>query len=131
MTEQLSEIDIISAALTGDKRAVLQHQLKEISREILEYIVLELAQRHDIHEEILGLRNQALQLTPPEHERDDPVMRKDRLKIEAAILADQREERQLALKVKDTTKDLRREEREKQGALMEIDLREKRLKDLA
>lgn len=130
MTEQQNEIDIISAALHGDKRAVLEAQLKAIDHEILEYILLELAQRHDIHEEIAELRNQALRLTPDEHEPDDPTKRKDRLKIEAAILADQREERALALKVKDTTKDLRREEREKQGALMEINLREQRLKDL-
>ena len=123
------DIDIINAALHGDKRTVLQHQLREIDREILEYIMLELAQRHGIHEEIGELRKQYLQLTCHEHEPDDPVKRKDRLKVQDQILTDEREERALALKVKDTTKDLRREEREKQGELLRIDLREKRLKE--
>jgi|ERR1051326_8816354 hypothetical protein len=123
------EIDAVSAALHGDKRTVLQHQLREIAREILEYILLELAQRHEIHEEIRQLRDERLKLAPSDHEPDDPTKRKDRLRIEQEILGESREQRALQLKIRDTTKDLRREEREKQGELLHIDLREQRLRD--
>jgi hypothetical protein len=123
------DLDTISAALHGDKRTVLQAQLREIDREILEYILLELAHRHEIHEEIRNLRDEYIKLAPDEHEADDPKKRADRLRVQEDLLAEAREARALALKVRDTTKDLRREEREKQGELLHIDLRDKRLRD--
>jgi hypothetical protein len=131
MTEQpKDDMATLNAALHGDKRTVLQEQLKEIDREILEYMLLELAQRHDLHEEIWSLRDQYALLKPNEAEPDDPTKRKDRLKVQEAILNLGREERELQLHVRDTTKDLRREEREKQAELLQTNLREKRLDDL-
>jgi hypothetical protein len=123
------ELDTISAALHGDKRTVLQVQLREIDREILEYILLELAHRHEIHGEIRSLRDEYIKLAPDDHEPDDPVRRSERLRVQQTILAESKEARTLALKVRDTTKDLRREEREKQGELLQIELSEKRLED--
>lgn len=123
------ELDVVNAALNGDQRTVLQQQLREIRREILEYILLELAQRHEMHEEIRQLRDERLKLAPDEHEADDPTKRKDRMRIEQEILGETREQRALQLKIRDTTKDLKREERDKQAELLRIDLREKRVRD--
>ena len=130
MTDQPDDMSTINAALHGDKRTVLQQQLKEIDREILEYLILELALRHDLHREVWELRDQYVQLKPNESEPDDPTKRKDRLKVQDEILSITREDRELQLKVRDTTKDLRREEREKQAELLQTDLREKRINDL-
>ena len=130
MTDPPDDMATVSAALHGDKRTVLQQQLKEIAREILEYLILELAQRHDLHKEVWDLRAQYVLLTPNEAEPDDPTTRKDRLKVQDAILGLAREDRELQMHVRDTTKDLRREEREKQAELLQTDLREQRLNDL-
>jgi hypothetical protein len=124
------EIDIISAALHGDQQAVLKHQLASISREILENIFLELAQRHSLHEEIDELRKQLLALQPAEAQPDDPTTRKDRLKLQEQLLVETKEERALELKTRDANAELKREEREKEGALLETELKSKRLRDL-
>lgn len=90
-TRQDQEIDIIAAALHGDKQTVLKHQLQQISREILENIFLELAQRHSLHDEIDAYRRQLLALEPHEGQADDPMLRKDRLKVQDQMAADQKE----------------------------------------
>lgn len=51
---QPDDMATINAALHGDKRTVLQQQLKEIDREILEYLILELAQRQRYAQGNLG-----------------------------------------------------------------------------
>lgn len=124
------EIDIISAALHGDQQAVLKYQLASISREILENIFLELAQRHSLHGEIDELRKQLLALEPAEAQPDDPAKRKDRLKLQEQLLAGTKEERALELKTRDANAELKREEREKEGALLGTELKSKRLRDL-
>ena len=127
--EKTNDIDIIAAALHGDKQAVLKYQLRQISREILENIFLELAQRHSLHEEIDTYRRQLLSLEPRDGQPDDPMLRKDRMKIQEQILSDAKEERVLELKTRDANAELKREEREKEGALLETDLKSKRLRD--
>lgn len=123
------DIDIIAAALHGDKQTVLRHQLAGISREILENIFLELAQRHALHDEIDDLRKQLLVLEPPETNPDDPVKRKDRLKLQDQLLQETKEERALALKTRDANAELKREEREKEGELLGSQLKDKRLRE--
>lgn len=123
------DIDIISAALDGDKQAVLKHQLGQINRDILENIFLELAQRHALHAEIDELRKQVLVLEPAEAQPDDPVKRKDRLKLQEQLLAETKEERALELKTRDANAELKREEREKEGALLGTELKGKRLRE--
>ena len=57
------------------------------------------------------------------------MLRKDRIKIQEQILSDAKEERVLELKTRDANAELKREEREKEGALLETDLKSKRLRD--
>lgn len=123
------DIDIIAAALHGDKQTVLRHQLAGISREILENIFLELAQRYSLHDEIDAYRRQLLALEPRDGQPDDPALRKDRLKVQDQLAADQKEERALELKTRDANAELKREEREKEGALLDTELKSKRLRD--
>ena len=123
------DIDIISAALHGDKQAVLKHQLGQISRELLENIFLELAQRHTLHDEIETLRKQLLVLEPADMHPDDPAKRKDRLKLQEQVLSETREERALELKTRDANAELKREEREKEGELLGTHLKDKRLRE--
>lgn len=131
MTDQPTsdDIDTISAALHGDKQAVLKHQLGQISREILENIFLELAQRHALHDEVADLRKQLLSLEPPESHPDDPGKRKDRLKLQDQVLSETKEERALELKTRDANAELKREEREKEGELLASHLKDQRLRD--
>jgi|GEM_PF-2325277 len=123
------DIDIISAALHGDKQTVLKHQLGQISREILENIFLELAQRHSLHGEIDEIRKQLLVLEPGEMQPDDPAKRKDRLKLQDQMLSETKEERALELKTRDANAELKREEREKEGELLGTELKNKRLRE--
>jgi hypothetical protein len=123
------EIDIISAALDGDKQTVLKHQLAQINRDILENIFLELAQRYSLHKEIDELRKQFIALEPAEAQPDDPAKRKDRLKLQEQLLAETKEERAVELKTQDANAALKREEREKQGELLGNELKGKRLRD--
>lgn len=123
------DIDIIAAALHGDKQTVLKHQLGQISREILENLFLELAQKHSLHEEITEYCRQRLALEPRDGQPDDPALRKDRMKIQEQIAANQREERSLELKTRDANAELKREEREKEGVLLDTELKSKRLRD--
>ena len=51
------------------------------------------------------------------------------MKIQEQILSDAKEERVLELKTRDANAELKREEREKEGALLETDLKSKRLRD--
>lgn len=123
------DIDIISAALHGDKQTVLKHQLAQIDREILENIFLELAQRHSLHDEIDELRKQLLALEPADTQPDDPAKRKDRLKLQDQVLSETKEERALELKTRDANAELKREEREKEGELLGTHLKDKRLRE--
>src|SRR5262245_24919494 len=124
------DIDIISAALHGDKQAVLKHQLAQIDREILENIFLELAQRHSLHDEIDELRKQLLALEPADAQPDDPAKRKDRLKLQDQVLSETKEERTLELRTRDANAELKREQREKEGELLGTELKQNRLRDL-
>lgn len=130
MTDQpTQDIETISAALHGDKNTVLQYSLNNVRREVLENVLAELAIKHDLHEEINDLRNQMLQLSPSEMQADDPVQRKDRLKIQDAYLADTRELRALQLKIIDMNASLNREERELLARLLENEVRDRRLRE--
>jgi hypothetical protein len=131
MTESPKEndIDIIAAALHGDKQKVLKQQLRQINRDILENLFLELAQRHSLHKEIDELRKQILVLEPAEAQLDDPSRRKDRLKLQEQLLAETKEERTLELKTQEANAELKREEREKEGVLLDTELKSKRLRD--
>lgn len=130
MTEPpATDMETISAALHGDKNTVLQYSLKNVRREVLENVLAELAIKHDLHEEIKDLRNQMLQLSPNEMQPDDPLQRKDRLKVQDAYLADTRELRALQLKIIDMNASLNREERELLARLLENEVRDRRLRE--
>jgi hypothetical protein len=123
------ELDAISAALHGDKQAVLQEGLKNVHREILENIIVELGVRHDLHEEIHDLRAQMLSLTPSEGQVDNPSDRKDRLHLQDRVLDDQKELRGLRLKLIDINSMLSREERDLLSRLLETHLKDRRLRE--
>lgn len=124
------DIDIVAAALSGDKKAVLKEQLRLIDREILERLMIELLTRDGIEHDVADIRNEIIQLQP-DHDGnpDDPVKRRDRLalrKEELDLTKELREEREGCWR---DVKDLKREERDVQKELTTIEKRDKRLSD--
>lgn len=73
------DIDIINAALSGDRRAVLKDQLRRIDTEIIERLAVNITTREAIHEQLTDLRRDIMSCEPAHHGLpDDPVIRRDR-----------------------------------------------------
>lgn len=123
------DIDIVAAALSGDKVAVLKDQLQRLEREILERIVIELLTRTTIEHEVADLRNEILNLQPGEGQADDPMARRDRLALKKECLelsGEIRSERRDAWK---DVQHLKTEERIVEKELLTVQQRDKRLRD--
>jgi hypothetical protein len=74
------DIDIITAALHGDKQAVLKDQLERIDREIIERLAINITTRTSLHELMREVREDVLLLEPPHlNAPDDPTKRHERL----------------------------------------------------
>lgn len=58
------DIDIIAAALTGDRQAVLKDQLRRIDGEIITRLAINLTTRHAIHELLAHVRADQLRIEP-------------------------------------------------------------------
>lgn len=129
MTEP-SDVDVITAALHGDKQTVLRESIKMVQREILENIILKLAQEHDLYETIKDLRNQLAQASPAESQPENAQDRRDRLKLQEQVIAEQRALHDLQLKINDANASLKHEEREYLSRLLENELRHERFSKL-
>jgi hypothetical protein len=123
------DIDSITAALSGDKRAVLHQQLKSINREKLERFVIEVLTNKDITEEVGELRNELLRMQPPDGQRPDPQERRDRLVIEKEVLDLKKEGRDETRSTWRDVQNLEREQREVEKDLLTTAQRDKRIKD--
>lgn len=79
----MTDIDVIRSAMTGDARAVLQHQAARVQREIIERLAINITTREAIHELISAVRHTILALAPA-HDGlpDDPRERHERLALE-------------------------------------------------
>lgn len=122
------DIDIVAAALSGDKKAVLKEQLTRIDREILERVMIELLTRASIEDDVRDLREQLLQLQPA-HQGvpDDPVQRRDRLALKKEELDLTKELREERRECWNDVQALKREERDVQKELSTTERRDKRL----
>jgi len=130
MTGQpVDDIDRVTAALSGDKRAVLQEQMKSIGREKLERFVIEVLTNKDIAEQVSELRNELLRMQPPDGAREDPQERRDRLVVEKEMLDLKREGRDETRSTWRDVQNLEREKREVEKELLITGQRDKRLHD--
>ena len=127
MTED--DVDSISAALSGDKRAVLHAQLKSITREKLERFVIEIFGGKDIAETVSELRNELLRMQPQDGVREDPQERRDRLVVEKEVLDLTKEGREEKRNTWRDVQNLEREQREVEKELLTTAQRDKRLHD--
>lgn len=127
MTED--DIDSVTAALSGDKRAVLHEQLKKIKREKLERFVVEVLTNKDIAELVSELRNELLRMQPPDGQREDPQERRDRLTIEKEMLDLKKEGRDETRTTWRDVQNLEREQRDIEKELTTTAQRDKRLHD--
>lgn len=124
------DIDIVAAALSGDKKAVLKDQLKRLEREELERLVLEILSKATIAQEILDIRNEILRLEPLHEELgDDPMKRRDRLALKKEVLTLSKEVRDDERGTWRDVQNLKREEREVQKELIGTKQRDQRLRD--
>jgi hypothetical protein len=77
------DIDIIAAALTGDRQAVLKDQLRRIDLEIVTRMAINLTTRHAIHELLSHVRGDQLRIEPA-HDGlpEDPSTLRERLGLQ-------------------------------------------------
>jgi len=125
-----SDIDIISAALHGDKKTVLRAELALVRDEIAQRLRINDDQRHALLEELHGVRNRILQLEPdPNLTSQGDGMRnwlgqtKEQIELQKTLLQEQ----------KDCWNDiqhLRDVERNLLVQLAFLDQRDERLRDL-
>lgn len=82
------DIDIIHAAMSGDRQTVLKDQLERIDREITQRLAINITTRHAVHELIMELRNDIISLDPPhEGAPDDIGARHERLVLKRELRA--------------------------------------------
>lgn len=95
MEDAVKDIDIITAAISGDRIAVLRDQLDRINTEIIQRLAINITTREAIHDLLHNMRQTILHLEPA-HEglADDPRTRTERLLLE-------REYRSLILRLAD------------------------------
>ena len=124
------DVDIINAALSGDKRAVLKDQLRRIDIEIIERLAVNITIREALHEQLTDLRRDIIALEPA-HEGlpDDPVIRRDRFvlkrefrKLVGDLYAEQRD-------CWRDTQPLKTEARHVENDLLALHQRDRRLQD--
>ena len=123
------EFDHISAALTGDKRAVLKDQLQRLEREVVERLLIDVLTRAAVEGEVTDIRGEIIRLQPREGQGDDPVARRDRLALEKER-ADLTKE--LRTEQRDCWRDvqeLKREERQVEKELLTVHQRDRRLRE--
>lgn len=123
------DVDRINAALSGDKRGVLEAQLKSIQREKLERFVIEIFGGKDISETVSELRNELLRMQPPDGQVESPQDRKDRLVVEKEVLDLSKEGREEKRNTWRDVQNLEREQREVEKELLTAGQRDKRLHD--
>ena len=125
----MTDIDTISAALHGDKRAVLKDQLQRLEREVVERLLIDVLTRSAVEAEVTDIRSEIIRLQPPEGQADDPGQRRDRLALEKER-ADLTKE--LRVEQRDCWRDvqeLKREERQVEKELLTVHQRDKRLRE--
>lgn len=125
------DIDVISAALNGDRRAVLTDQLRRIDVEIIERLAINITTREALHELLREVRQDILHLEPHAGNPDDPTSRRDRLGLqkEYRILV-----RELSAEQRSCwmdTQALKLEARTIEKELLALQQRDRRLRDFA
>ncbi len=124
------DIDIIHAAMSGDRQTVLKDQLERIDREITQRLAINITTRHAVHELIMELGNDIIALEPPhDGAPDDLGARHERLLLK-------RELRELTIRLVDEQRacwndkqTLQTEARLVEKELLTQRLRDKRLTD--
>jgi len=124
------DIDIVAAALSGDRQAVLTDQLRRIETELIGRLAVNITTRENIHNLLADLRADLLKLEPP-HDGlgDDPSTLTDRiaLKREWRSLVRELSEEQRSCWA--DTQALRTEARQVEKELLQVRQRDKRLGD--
>lgn len=125
----VTDVDIIAAALSGDRRAVITEQLETIEREIIERLAINLTTRQAIHELIHEVRQDILSLEP--HEGESDLRSQERFALKEEF-------RKLVLRLADEQRDcwndkqeLKKEARALQAALSTLRIRDKRLAEFS
>jgi len=122
------DIDIISAALTGDRQAVLKDQLRRIELEIVTRLAINLTTRHAIHELIAHVRADQLRIEAP-HEGmgDDPMTLRERMGLQREFRALVRELSEEQRSCWHDTQALKAEARQVEKELLQLTQRDRRL----
>lgn len=123
------DIEHIFDALHGDKKRVLNEQIKSIEEEIVERKTISARNTEVVSEEVHELANEVAKLRP-EHENAPDLERKDRVVLEREKLdltKELREERRDAWK---DVQQLKREEREVEKELLGNEQRQRRTREL-
>jgi hypothetical protein len=129
MTQHPEDLESITAALSGDKRAVLHAQLKSIQREELERLLIEIFSRTNIEEEISDIRNEVVRLQPQADGSDNPQERRDRIVLKKEVLDLTKEVREERRSTWRDVQNLEREKREVEKDLLTTAQRDKRIND--
>jgi hypothetical protein len=122
------DIDIIAAALTGDRQAVLKDQLRRIDLELIGRLAVNLTTRHAIHELIAHVRADQLRIEAP-HEgvADDPMTLRERMGLQREFRALVRELSEEQRSCWHDTQALKAEARLLEKELMQLHQRDRRL----
>lgn len=124
------DIDIIAAALTGDRRAVLKDQLLRINTEIIERLAVNIVTREALHEQLTDLRRDIIATEPAHHGLpDDTIIRRDRFMLKRdyrQLIADLREEQRNCWR---DTQVLKGEARQIEKELLALNQRDRRLQE--
>lgn len=122
------DIDIIAAALTGDRQAVLKDQLRRIEIEIVTRLAINLTTRHAIHELLARIRADQLRLEPfHEGLPEDPATLRERLALQREFRAFVRELSEEQRSCWRDTQALKAEARLAEKELLELRQRDRRL----
>jgi hypothetical protein len=123
----MSDIDVIAAAISGDRKAVLQEQLASIDRERIERLAINITTREAIHELLADLRHDILRLEPHSGEADEAMRAHERFALKEEF-------RRLVLRLSDEQRDcwndkqaLQAEARQLLQQLTTLDRRDRRL----
>jgi hypothetical protein len=123
------DIDIIAAALTGDRQAVLKDQLRRIDLEIITRLAINLTTRHAIHELISHVRGDQLRLEAPEGLGEDPSTLRERMALQREFRALVRELSEEQRSCWHDTQALKTEARQVEKELLQLKQRDRRLSE--
>lgn len=128
MTER-DDIDIISAAMHGDKQMVLRAELALVRDDLAQRLHINTEQKQMIEEELAGVRQRILDLSPAAEADGDTRHAREELEQEKAFAQLTTEEREEEKDCWNDIQHLRDVERNLLTQLMYLEQRDRRLRE--